>query len=305
MAGRVSKKRLELLNLFPKEFLENVFPLETPEKIVVDDWMLLERIAEVSARNGTPTETLKGLSRKDLDTLKLHMGIIAERLYPDKYMNEICKKIGFKNSEQKELFVERVRYGATRYMDLTKINSNRLKPHKQIKLLNQYQASLIEARKLYIEIQKDTPTSGKLNAAVRKRASETEESGMKEMFHPYANESSVAITLFENFLSELIKAVDDAKRDKSEKDKADFTSDFLVGWVIVIGKYWARNATITFALGKYDKELSMYTSPCIPIIHDMLCKVETDITVENVETMLRKIIKKRLVKQPVANFFLV
>lgn len=71
------------------------------------------------------------LSKEDADKLALLSGEVAKELYPDKYLDDLCGKIGIKNEEDKKAFSHRVRYSCTRYIDLKRMNSGRIRPFEQ------------------------------------------------------------------------------------------------------------------------------------------------------------------------------
>jgi hypothetical protein len=230
--------------------------------------------------------------------------VISKRAYSAAYLKSLCKKIGIKGKDKQKYFSERVRYAGGKYLDLKRWNSGRIQPHQQNKLFDKYKEAMEQALKIHKAIQVSTPASGKFGKAIRKKYEETTESGMKEMFHPYCTDTGMAPTLFEKFLMELIAAADDAKNQLVGNDAADLTPQFFADWLTAIGKAWPEDATVKFSLGKYDKEGKIYTSRCIPILHEIICKLESDTTEKYIQTTLRKIKQENLLNQSVANYFL-
>lgn len=244
------------------------------------------------------------LTEEEKELLALMSGEVGKNAYPDEYLEEFFLKVGVQEEDQKRLFAEKVRYAGGRYLDLKRMNAGRYPPHKQNKVLDRYRQSLEQVLNIYKEIQETPVVRGKLERAVRERYEKTTEPEMKKMFHPYCTDSGMATTLFENFLYELIQAADESKEQLRGYDKADLSNEFFVNWLTVIGKYWPKSAAVKFALGKYDKEAGIYTSPCIPILQDIVSKIEFGISEKDVETALRRIKKEKLLKQPVANFLI-
>lgn len=229
---------------------------------------------------------------------------VAQNAYPAKYLIGVCRKIGIKDRWQKRLFVRGIRHVGKRYISLKRSNQTRLQPHKQEKILDEYRDALRLAQIKFSQIQTSTAASGKLGKAVRKKYSETTDPGMKDMFKPYCDDTGMAITLFEKFLGVLADAAEDAKSQDVGNDKADISGLLLAGWVAGIGKMWPNDVPITFALGKRDDELNIYTSPSILIIHDIVHRLEPDITPKDIETTLRTVKKENMVNQPLAIFLL-
>jgi hypothetical protein len=227
---------------------------------------------------------------------------IAKKAYPVSYMNQVCKRIGIQGKE-KETFCKRIRHSGERYLILTKINSDRITPTEQKRLLNRYKNSLKESLANYKMINKYSTTSAKLGKATRKKYEGALESGMKEMFEPYFNSTSMAPTLFENFLFLLAEAAENAKSENVGNDKADLSGVFLTEWVASVAKCWPSDATIGFVTGSYYKESKIYKSECISILKELICRVEPRISRKNIETAVRKVKSTNLLNKPIANFF--
>lgn len=227
-----------------------------------------------------------------------------KKVYSNSYLDNLCKKIGVTDEKEKRVFKERIIYAGNRYKELTRINANRIRPHQQEKILSSYKEALLETQKIYKKIHKYGTTSGKLAKAIRKKYEETSEPGMKEMFFPYFDGKSTAVTLFDKFLGLLAEAAEDAKNQNIGNDKADLSGEFFTGWITAIGKSRPKSAAVKFTLGKHDKEAKIYTSQAIPILHDILSKVDSNISEKEIENALRKIKKNRLLNQPLAIFLI-
>lgn len=245
------------------------------------------------------------LTEEEKYKIALLSGDIARKSYPDDYLKTLCDKIGIQGEEKRLLFSQRVRNAGTQYLNLKRINTGRIPVYKQNKILDRYKKALEQAQSAYREIQESTVISSRLGAAVRDRYEQLTEQRMKEMFHPYCDGPGMAITLFENFLGELIQAAENAKHESVKNFKTDPSGEFLTGWVTAIGKYWPEDATINFALGKYDTEESIYTSPSIPILHDIIRKLEPGTSEKEIVTAIRKIKLESLLNKPVADFLLI
>jgi hypothetical protein len=252
---------------------------------------------------GRPRNMRSSALKKEVSSFDIMSGEFGKKTYSDSYLKKICDKIGSTDKEKRDLFSDRIRYAGGQYLNLVRLNKERPQPYKQNKAFDKYKKALEQTRKSYKEILGSSVTAGKLRHAVWKRYEQTEPV-MKQMFQPYCDETSMRETLFENFLDELIRAAEEAKLDNLGTDRADPSGEYFTQWITVIGKYWPEDARIKFALGKYDKEESIYTSSCIPILQDIVHQIEPDVSIKEIETTLRKIISEKLLNQRVANFLL-
>ncbi len=228
----------------------------------------------------------------------------VKKAYPDEYLHTTCDKIGIKDAEKRKEFCDGIRYLGRRYIELKRANPASIRPSTQKRLLNQYKNALSEVQLKYKGLFGFVPIRTKIEKALRKKYDGTTDPTIKGLLSPYCDSSGMSIELFGHFFSALIELAEDAKHQKIGKDKADYSSEYLMGWIAAIRKFWPEDATIKFALGKRDKELKMYSSRTISILHSILCKVETDIDEKRIENSLRKISKKDNLDQWVALFFL-
>lgn len=225
-------------------------------------------------------------------------------VFSEEYLNTLCVQTGIKTEQDRLNFRKGILHTVSRFIELKRINPVGLRPSDQNKLFNRYKKALLEAQQHFKDIQRYSSTSTKLGMAIRKVYEETKEPGMQAMFHPYCDGKGMAISLFEKFLGVLADSADDAKRQKPGYDKADYSSDFLMLWVAAMGKFWPKEAKVSFALGRRDAATKIYTSRSIQILRDIISKIDPSISEKQIENSMRKVIRKDLVNQPIAIFFL-
>ena len=239
------------------------------------------------------------LSKKTLE----HANFI-EKKYTEDFLEDICQRIEVQ-SNKKETFKRRLKQAALDYLSAKSLNSDRIQPHQQKKILKEYSDALKETQEKYREVQKYSTTSGKLHKALGRIVSETEEEGMKQMFMPYVDteQGSVASTLFEKFLGVIAEAAEQAPTEQVGKDQKVLSGNFLAFWVACIRIEWTECTDIPFQHGKSYKEVGDTINICPQILHELMIRIDPDVTKQRVNTSIRKVIKTDI-NTPVANFII-
>lgn len=233
-------------------------------------------------------------------------------IYDEAFLNKVCDDMGLTNEETRYFFMKRLLHAGNRYLTLKKLNSDRIRPHLQEDILDNFKEAVKSLEIAYTNIRQHNTTSGKLQKAIRLNLDSLEPKNIqRDMFHPFCNLGDgkeklggFALDAFKDMLRLLAKSAEEAKEIDIGNDKADLSSQFLTEWVTVIAKAWPEEANFRFALGKRDEELKMYTSPSIQIVFRLIHHLEPDIEEKNVQTFMRYVIRDKLINHPVANFFI-
>tara|TARA_R110002126_G_scaffold3263_1_gene18378 strand:+ start:81027 stop:81779 length:753 start_codon:yes stop_codon:yes gene_type:complete len=244
-----------------------------------------------------------------------HIKIVAQidAAYPDEFLHSICERLRTKDADKIEYFIERVKYSSVSYLNAIDMNSDRITPKQQNKLLDDYGSSLKEVQIRYRAVQEYGTSRAKFHKALRKRVEETEGTGMQEMFSPYVTLDKseevlggIAISVFDKFLDVLIDAAEDAPNQSVGNDKAEIKGKFLVEWVASMAKSWPHYTQTSFAMGDWIKnddsqiensesngKKGMYKSLCLDVLYDLLKAADKKITRSDLETAMRKFKKTK------------
>lgn len=225
----------------------------------------------------------------------------VDKVYTDEFLKKICDSLKIKNFKRKK-FKKCVRDAGISYLNVVDMNSNRITPKKQTKILENYANALDEVQRQYRNIQQYTTTSGKLGKSLRKTVSKTKEPGMKDMFYPYVDGGSMATTLFDKFLGVIAEAARKAPEENIGHDKKTIEGKLIAFWVASIRYGWLSCSNVPFEHGKTYKEMGGdTTNPCPEILCLLFEQISPNTPKTRVKTALRKVIKTSATKS-VANF---
>lgn len=227
----------------------------------------------------------------------------VDEIYTDEFLKEICDRLKISNFKRKK-FKKCVKDAAISYLNAVDMNSNRITPEKQSKLMNNYADAIEEVQKQYRNIQQYTTTSGKFGKSLRRLVSKTKEPGMKDMFYPYVDDGSMATTLFDKFLGVIVEAARQAPEENIGNDKKVIEGKLIAFWVASIRRGWDMCVSdeIPFQHGKTYKEMGGDTTNTCPRILCLLFeKISPNTPKTRVKTALRKVIKTDK-NMSVANF---
>jgi hypothetical protein len=216
-------------------------------------------------------------------------------------LNGICNQL-CKNASEEKQFSEFLIRVTARYLELKRANPKLLTPTQQNKLFDEFNAAVSQAKISHEKMLGDNVVTSKFYISLRKRYKE-QDAAMKEMLSPYMNETGYMAGLLNNFLDLLSLVSKDAKEMDIGKEKSDRSKNYLTWWAAEIRRHWPESASISFGLGDYLTEFKGYKSSSCNILYAIIHKVDQEVTKENIETTVRKVVKTDISQNP-AKFIL-